>query len=58
MDRHALVKEIVDYLFTNGYGEPADRLVMMTGNKDIGGWGRKAVVEYLTKALVDNQDIE
>jgi hypothetical protein len=50
-----LAKKIVSYLFMNGAGEHADRLVLeLRGTKkDGGGYSRTAVqgvlVEYLTK---------
>ena len=45
-------QEIVEYLFTNGFGEQADRLAMLAKNgKEIGGWGKAAVKDFLVKTL-------
>jgi hypothetical protein len=42
-------------LFTNGYYEVAERLVLeLPGKKDGGGWCRKAVEDVIRKAIKDS----
>lgn len=46
-----IAEEIVEDLFKNGFHEEADRLVMMQGNRDLGGWCRKAVKDRIINKL-------
>lgn len=34
-----LARKITNELFVNGSGENADRLVLVKGTRDLGGWG-------------------
>jgi hypothetical protein len=52
----ATAREIADYLFTNGAGSEATRLVLVQDNqaggyKDLGGWCKEAVVHYIERVL-------
>lgn len=42
---------VVNDLFVNGQGEPADRLVLSQAGRDIGGWCRGAIIDRLEAAL-------
>lgn len=45
------IEAILDYLFTNGMGQKADRLVLVDANgRDLGGWCRGAVRDVLISA--------
>lgn len=49
-----LAKTIVDDLFINGLGEEAERLVLTIDKpqrRDLGGWGREAAIDRVTKAM-------
>lgn len=46
-----IAEEIVEDLFKNGLHEEADRLVLMQGNRDLGGWCRKAVKDRIVEKL-------
>jgi hypothetical protein len=52
----ALVEQIVDGLFTNGFGEKADRLVLTQDGRgslaNLGGWSREAVSQRIIAALI------
>ena len=47
----ARVDGMVDDLFTNGNDARADRLVLIKGTLDIGGWCREAVRDRLLKLV-------
>lgn len=48
----ALIAQAVDYLFTNGCGEVAERLVLsLPDGRDGGGWSRAAVQDRLRALL-------
>lgn len=39
-------KELLDQLFVNGFGQEAERLVLMSADgKDLGGWCKQAVLD-------------
>lgn len=45
------VKEAVEYLFTNGSGQKAHRLVLTSVNgQDLGGWCKQAVIDRILEA--------
>ncbi len=53
----ALAKNIARYLFTNGNGDKATRLVMMDEQplrppRNLGGWSEKAVADRIAKLLI------
>ena len=54
-DIKELVDACVDELFRNGFGENADRLVLMQGGHDLGGWSklpvRDRLITLVTKVL-------
>jgi hypothetical protein len=48
---------IADYLFVNGQGQEADRLVLTTKEgKDLGGWCKRAVVDRIVDNLRESRD--
>lgn len=49
-----LIDEIVEYFFTNGSGQKADRLVLTVDSvpkRDLGGWCRAAIRDHLRAHL-------
>ena len=52
MSEHPL-DELVESLFTNGFGTKADRLVLMrdVDKRDLGGWCRGAVRDRISTAI-------
>lgn len=53
----AIIRKLVLALFTNAFGDRADRLVLMQepagGQKrDLGGWCYQAAVDHLTKMVL------
>lgn len=50
----ALAIAIADYLFVNAIGEQADRLVLVNAaGKDLGGWGKSALISSVIRILED-----
>lgn len=48
-------EKIADYLFTNAFGEQADRLVLeLNGKRNGGGWCRAAVVSAVECILKEH----
>jgi hypothetical protein len=57
MDNRELACKIADYLFTNGAGKHAQRLVLeMPGLQDGGGWCESAVASVIEEHLSAAQD--
>jgi hypothetical protein len=53
----AAVESIVDYLFVNGVGEEAGRLVLTSEDgRDLGGWCRGAVRDAILDGLRAGHD--
>ena len=51
-ERMQIAQRIVDYLFANGQGEQAERLVLTSGdNKNLGGWSKRPVVDVIVREL-------
>jgi hypothetical protein len=55
-DTKATAEAIADALMTNGFGDVADRLVMVgplagVPDRDLGGWSRRAVIAQVVKVL-------
>lgn len=47
-----LAADLVNKLFTNGFGEQAHRLVLTTSDgRDLGGWGRRPVYDRILEVL-------
>ena len=47
-----LAKRIADYLFINGAGQQADRLVLMLPDeRDGGGWCKQAAMDQIDRAI-------
>jgi hypothetical protein len=47
-----LAQTIVDDLYTNGQGDEADRLVLMSkAGQDLGGWGKLPLYHRLAQLL-------
>jgi hypothetical protein len=42
-----------EYIFTNGSGQKAERLVLSMGPHDLGGWGRGPLRDRLAALLVE-----
>lgn len=42
---------IVARLYTNGFNEAANRLVMLMGSRDLGGWCKEAVTQIVLDEL-------
>jgi hypothetical protein len=55
----ALAESFIGELMTSDMGDQADRLVLWddTANHDIGGWGRKPLVDRLHKLLLELSSI-
>jgi hypothetical protein len=52
MDNRQIANEIVEQLFTNGFGNVAERLVMLSANgRNLGGWSQDAVRDQVLKVL-------
>jgi hypothetical protein len=47
----AIATKIADELFRNGSGQKADRLVLVQGDRDLGGWCKAAVIDRIEKEL-------
>lgn len=48
----ALAREAVEYLFVNGAGSKAERLVLTSKDgRDLGGWGKPAVLDRIALAI-------
>jgi len=46
------LRECVDRLFVNGWGQRGERLVITSaGGRDLGGWFKRAIVDRLAEAL-------
>jgi hypothetical protein len=53
-ERMQIAQRIVDYLFVNGGGGQAERLVMIScTNKNLGGWSKKAVMGLIVRELAE-----
>lgn len=53
MEIDARARNVTQYLFTNGSGNQAARLVLMDRlGRDLGGWRQQAVVDHITQALL------
>jgi hypothetical protein len=51
-ERMQIAQRIVDYLFVNGQGEEAERLVLTScDNKNLGGWAKRPVVDAIVREL-------
>jgi len=47
-----IAERIVDYLFVNGQGQQAERLVLTScEGKNLGGWSRGPVRDIIVKAI-------
>lgn len=47
-----LAEQIADELFVNGFGERAERLVLLDdAGRNLGGWSKTAVVDRITACL-------
>lgn len=47
-----IVSEIIDKIFTNGFGQEAERLMLvLPGKGDGGGWGRGPLRDLIAKEL-------
>ena len=52
MDANKLADEIVEYLFVNGIGSKAQRLVLeLEDGKDGGGWCKAAVRDVVVRVI-------
>lgn len=50
----AIAEQIVRELFRNGFGDEADRLVLMTRDRrDVGGWGRGPAHDRIERIIAD-----
>lgn len=53
----SIAESITNQLFTNGLGNEAQRLVLMSKHgKDLGGWCRKAVMDRVVECLEENKN--
>ena len=51
-----LAEKITDYLFTNGAGKKARRLVLeLEDGQDGGGWSKRAVEQAILKMLMEGE---
>ena len=52
-----LAERITDYLFENGQGQQAERLVLTDcdGN-DLGGWSRRPVIDVIVRMIREVSD--
>jgi hypothetical protein len=47
-----VAETIADELFVNGFGEQADRLVLLDdAGRNLGGWSKTAVVDRITACI-------
>jgi hypothetical protein len=51
-----LAQKIVDEIMTNGAGQRADRLVLMTKeNRDLGGWCERALCDRIAMVITGSR---
>jgi hypothetical protein len=50
--RLLLAEKIAEALFVNGQGERAERLMLVKGGRDLGGWGYEPAIDQITKVIL------
>ncbi len=52
------IERAVAALFVSGFGEKADRLILNSAGKNLGGWGQKPMTDRLCELLKIKNDEE